>query len=218
MRILVKFPIRARREKFFKTFDLYHSMAGDIHDMSFLVTCDTDDECMNNEETLDRIRSYRNTIVEVYDNKNKVEAINRGIPKDGYDIILLASDDMIPEMRCYDANIRAIFRTHFPDTDGVAWFNDGLQRNNLNTLCILGRKYYERFGYIYHPSYVSLWADNEFTQVSLKLKKTVYINYVIIRHCHPSLSNEKDGQNFKDDKFIDADRDNFLKRMKEGFR
>jgi hypothetical protein len=50
---------------------------------------------------------------------------------------------------------------------------------------LLGKKYYNRFGYIYHPDYKSCWSDNEFMTVGNILKKQVYIDQVIIRHEHP---------------------------------
>jgi hypothetical protein len=40
----------------------------------------------------------------------------------------------------------------FDDYDGVVWFFDGYQPN-IDTLSIMGRKYYERFNYIYYPCY-----------------------------------------------------------------
>jgi hypothetical protein len=76
-------------------------------------------------------------------------------------------------------------KENFPDTDGVLWFNDGNQKNNLNTLCIIGKKYYERFNYIYFPEYKSTWCDNEFMDVANILEKQKYFNDVIIKHEHP---------------------------------
>ena len=35
----------------------------------------------------------------------------------------------------------------------------------LITLPVIGRKLYDRFGYIYHPAYKSEWCDNEQTEV-----------------------------------------------------
>jgi hypothetical protein len=74
----------------------------------------------------------------------------------------------------------------YPDTDGVLWFYDGW-RKDLNTLCILGRKYYDRFNYVYHPEYKSFWSDAEFTEVASKLNKQVFIDNIIIRHLHPDI-------------------------------
>ena len=73
----------------------------------------------------------------------------------------------------------------YSDTDGILWFNDGHMGNTLNTLCILGKKYYDRFGYIYHPEYKSVWSDNEFMLVGNILGKQTYFEQVIIEHEHP---------------------------------
>jgi hypothetical protein len=85
----------------------------------------------------------------------------------------------------------------YPDTDGVLWFFDGW-RKDLNTLCILGRKYYDRFGYVYHPEYKSFWSDAEFTDVATILNKQTFIDKVIIRHLHPDivLSDEETRKKF----------------------
>ena len=58
---------------------------------------------------------------------------------------------MVPLVNGYDTVIKEKMTLHYADTDGVLWFNDGHQEKKLNTLCILGKKYYDRFGYIYHP-------------------------------------------------------------------
>jgi hypothetical protein len=92
---------------------------------------------------------------------------------------------MIPISDGYDETIRKDMNDNFPDTDGVLWYHDGAQEN-LNTLCILGQKYYKRFNYIYHPSYISLWCDNEFTDVSLYLKRVYKSTKTIIEHQHPA--------------------------------
>jgi hypothetical protein len=102
-----------------------------------------------------------------------------------WDIFLLASDDMIPKVKGYDNIIRNKMKEFYPDTDGILWFNDGHQENRLNTLCILGKKYYDRFGYIYYPEYKSVWCDNEFMMVGDLLEKQTYFDEVIIEHEHP---------------------------------
>ena len=125
---------------------------------------------------------------------------------------------MIPQEQGYDTIIKQSFNKFFPDTDGVLWFNDGYQGSNLNTLCILGKKYYDRFGYIYNPTYVSLWCDTEFTEVSKLLKKVKYIPHIIIKHEHPVWLGEKwDDLQVKNDSFNNFDRINYEKRKKNNF-
>jgi hypothetical protein len=141
---------------------------------------------MKSSEVNDIFNTFKNITVVYGKSNSKIHAINRDIELiDEWDIVLLASDDMTPKVKGYDNIIRNKMKEHYPDTDGVLWFNDGHQGNKLNTLCILGKKYYERFGYIYHPDYKSLWADNEFMTVGNLLKKQIFIDKVIIHHQHP---------------------------------
>lgn len=221
MRLLIKFPTRSRPNKFFEVLDKYIKLLDEPENTSFLISCDEDDNTMNNPETLNRLSKYiekNNLSVKFSQNKNKVEAINADMEGQEFDILILASDDMIPQESGYDSIIKQNFRKFFPDTDGVLWFNDGYQGNRLNTLCILGKKYFDRFGYIYHNSYVSLWCDTEFTEVSKMLNRVKYIPHVIIKHEHPVwLGQEWDDLQKKNDSFNNRDMENFQKRQKINF-
>ena len=218
MKILIKFPTRSRPEKFFEVLDKYVELLEEPENVSFLVSCDLDDASMFNPEVIERLHGYKNLVVRFGVNKNKVEAINADMEGRDFDILLLASDDMIPQEHGYDTIIRQNFKKFFPDTDGVLWFNDGYQENRLNTLCVLGKKYYDRFGYIYHPSYISLWCDTEFTEVSKMLNKVKYIAHVIIKHQHPVwLGQEWDDLQKKNDSFNNRDMQNFAKRKENNF-
>lgn len=218
MRLLIKFPTRSRPEKFFEVLDKYVALLEEPENTFFLISCDQDDLTMNNPEAIERLSGYRNLEFGFGSNKNKVEAINADMNGKEFDILLLASDDMIPQEFGYDTIIRQNFRKFFPDTDGVLWFNDGYQGNRLNTLCILGRKYYDRFGYIYNQSYISLWCDTEFTEVSKILNKVKYIPHVIIKHEHPVwLGQEWDDLQKKNDSFNIRDMEMFAERKKSNF-
>lgn len=218
MKLLIKFPTRARPEKFFKVLDIYYNLLDSLSDTRFIITCDSDDKFMNCESVISKLKNYKNLQFFFGESKNKVQAVNADIYDGDYDIILVASDDMIPQEKGYDTIIRQSFKKFFPDTDGVLWFNDGYQANRLNTLSILGKKYYERFGYIYNPTYISLWCDTEFTDVSQKLNKVKYIPHVIIKHEHPVWLNEKwDDLQIKNDSFNDIDKINYENRKKNNF-
>lgn len=185
MRLLIKFPTRGRREKFFSVLDKYYSNLSDLDNTTFLISLDKDDTQMNNTEVVNKLKSYKNLKYFYGSSKNKVDAVNRDINKvNDWDIVLLASDDMIPQIEGYDELIRNEMSKTYSDTDGVLWFNDG-NRKDLNTLCILGKKYYKRFNYIYNPEYKSTWCDNEFTEVGNILKKQKFIDQIIIKHEHP---------------------------------
>jgi hypothetical protein len=186
MKLLIKFPTRGRKQKFFKVFKQYQNLCEDLDNTHFLVTLDNDDDDMKPSEVEEIFNTFKNVKVIYGNSTSKIHAINRDIEMVGdWDIVLLASDDMTPKVKGYDNIIRNKMKEHYPDTDGVLWFNDGHQGNNLNTLCILGKKYYDRFGYIYYPEYKSVWSDNEFMMVGNLLGKQTYFDKVIIEHEHP---------------------------------
>jgi len=185
MKLLIKFPTRNRRNKFLNVLKIYHNFLSKNVDVKFLITMDEDDLEMNNDLVREVLSQYKNLIYFYGNSKTKIEAINADIEKvTEWDILLLASDDMIPKSKNYDEIIVNKMKENFSDTDGVLWFNDG-NRKDLNTLSILGKKYYERFNYIYNPKYKSTWCDNEFTDVANLLGKQKYFDEIIIKHEHP---------------------------------
>ena len=184
MKILYKYPTRQRPVKFQRCISYYYDLIrGDNYE--FIISVDDDDTSMHEPNIVAQMGKMKNLTVVSGPNKTKIEAINANIPNSDWDILVTVSDDMVPEVEGFDNIIRDDMTRLYPDTDGVLWYFDGLERS-LNTLCIMGRKYYERFGYIYHPAYKSFWCDNEFTDVANKLGKQTFIDRVIIRHYLPN--------------------------------
>jgi hypothetical protein len=190
-RIVVKMPTRGRPQKFVSVLDRYINFCSGLQDVHFLVSMDHDDPSMNNDNMislLSRMRSQTSNRVHFAfgSSKSKIEACNANIEfmrSLRPDIILLASDDMIPIVSGYDDIIAKDMGRLYPDTDGVLHYDDGFSgKDRLITLSILGRKYFERFGYIYHPEYKSVFSDDEFTQVARLLNKVTYIDRCIIQH------------------------------------
>jgi hypothetical protein len=218
MRILVKFPTWGRPAKFFDTFSRYVDYADDPSNINFLVTMDSDDKTVSMDLINRTIEKHPATQIFVGHSGSKIAAVNRDMHcAPPYDIILLASDDMVPQIKGYDTIIRKKMREHFPDTDGVLWFNDGYQKNSLNTLCILGRKYYQRFGYIYNPAYKTAFCDNEFMDTANRLRRQVYDSRVIIKHMHPGHGQTPvDATYIKNDKGIQDDHRTYIRRSARG--
>ena len=190
MRILLKCPTRNRPQKIISTLSAYMKLANHPEQIGVAISCDDDDESMSRNlvhEELHRIlkRTAWHRIF-MSPNTSKIEACNANMNEIDWewDIVVLVSDDMLPQIQGYDD----IIRNHMmPDTDRILWFNDGYQAEKLNTLTIFGRKMYNRFGYLYHPEYKSLFCDTELTDLckgELK-QQTTYIPYCIIRHEHP---------------------------------
>jgi hypothetical protein len=100
------------------------------------------------------------------------------------DVLMLASDDMVPVQMGYDEVIAKCYEQAFPDYDGAIKFWDGLRpkEDPLMTLTVMGFPLYKRFGYIYNPEYKSLYCDNEQTQVCHQLGKLRRCDICIIQH------------------------------------
>ena len=224
MKILIKFPSRGRPNKLLSTLSKYQHMR-ETDMVHFLITIDEDDRTMNNHTMIRSMQMWGNLSYNVVPSPSgKIKAINYGLAEviDNYDIILLASDDMIPVSKGYDKTIMETMSRMFPDTDGVLWFNDGFRGMDseapLNTLCILGREYYKRFGYIYHPDYKALWCDNEFMDVANQLGRQFYVDEVIIRHEHPvNVNSRQDNLNSRDNNLYSEDQRTYESRKAFNF-
>jgi hypothetical protein len=217
LKIRFKFPTRGRPDKFFETLDKYYDlMVG--KDFEFIVSIDEDDQTMKTEEVISKLKSYNNLQFYFCESKGKIHAINAHMDGDDFDIVILVSDDMIPVKKGFDMIIRKDMNENYPDTDGVLWYNDGHKGSNLNTLCILGLKYYKRFNYIYNPEYISLYCDNEFMEVSLKLNKVKYFDITLIEHQHWAWGyGEMDDLYKENEKPIGVDAETFERRRLKNF-
>lgn len=193
MRILLKCPTRGRPQRVLATLTKYVQLANHPEQLGVAISCDVDDPTMSRnlvQEELHRVlaKTAWHRIL-VGQNSTKIQACNANMAdvEWQWDIVVLVSDDMIPQIQGYDDVIRNHMLARFPDTDGILWCNDGCQGEKLNTLCIFGRKFYESRGYIYHPDYKSLFCDTELTDEcnGPYASKCMYIPYCIIRHEHP---------------------------------
>ena len=190
MRILLKCPTRSRPRKIVETLRRYVQLANHPELLGIAISCDADDSTMQQTDEIHAVaQNCAWKRVFFSNNKTKIEACNANMSEIDYpwDIVVLVSDDMIPQIRGYDDILRSHMQARYPDTNGILWFNDGYQENKLNTLTIMGRKMYDSFGYLYHPSYKSLFCDTEFTDLCKGdlQEKCTYIPYTIIRHEHP---------------------------------
>lgn len=190
MRILLKCPTRSRPQRVLKTLETYIRFAARPDLLGVAVSCDSDDPTMANTNELQRVLAPCAWSRIFYgSNANKIAACNANIAEVDWDwdILVLVSDDMVPQSRGYDDVIRTQMTKRFPDRNGILWFNDGFQGQNLNTLCIYGRTFYDQRGYVYDPAYKSLFCDTELTDHcrTLYADRCAYIPSCIIRHEHP---------------------------------
>jgi len=219
MKILVKLPTKLRKEQFFNTLDKFYSQCDDINKTIFVITMDNNDNVMNTDEIKEKLSEYKNLYYNFGDSISKLYATNRDLNKyKDWDIMVLASDDTVPKIKGWDTVIREKMIENYPDTDGVLHFSDGFKGESLNTLPILGKKYFDRFGYVQYTGYKSCFADNEFMEVSKILNKVKYFDITVIEHQHPDWGfGERDYAHDENMKYFNYDNNLFQERKKNNF-
>lgn len=181
-KLLIKFASRSRYQKMLKCLDNIFEMAvGDFH---ILLSLDADDTSIDKVQLSEYVNSHGNITVVYGFSKSKVHAINRDINLISYDwdVLFNMSDDMVITHYGFDR----LIINEFENFDGLLHLPDGFANDKLVTLAIMSRNYYKRFGYIYHPEYISLWCDNEQTDVAKLLNQYKYVERKLFYHNHPN--------------------------------
>ena len=185
-KILVKFPIRSRPQKFLDALNNMQDTADDLTNIHFLVTIDDDDDSM---KWALKAKFPKNVQVVSGVSKSKIDAINRDMElAPDWDICVQTSDDMRFLQResgaGWDTQIRNDYAEFFPDLDGAMHYPDGYKNEDLITLTIVAKNWYKRFGYLYYPKYKSFHSDDELTCVAKMLGKYKYVPITLFLHEH----------------------------------
>jgi hypothetical protein len=155
-------------------------------DFEILASLDTDDETMNNPIMKAWMEQRKDCLTVVWgESKSKIDAINRDVDKaKPWDILVNTSDDMWFIRRGFDDLIR---KDMGEKLTGVLHYDDGrINGKKIMTMSIMGRKYYDMFGYIYHPDYKSFYSDNEATEVAKLSGYYKYSGERLFDHMHPT--------------------------------
>ena len=206
MVILYKLTTRSRPAKMLKA---YLSVVDNAElNWQMIVSVDTDDDATMFSNELIEMREDSRVTFCFGLSKNKIDAINRDMPTTGWDILVNLSDDQVFTVKGFD---KVIAEHCGPDT--FLHLPDGHVNELLPTMSIMGNKYYNRFGYIYHPDYASLWCDNEAMDVAQQLGCNKYVNEYVFDHIHPAWTGEKpDAQLEHTQKFYRQDERTYRKR------
>ncbi len=207
MRILYKFPSRSRPHKFFAGLDNILSLAQHA-DFEILCSFDLDDVTINNDEVRTRLLSYPKVRYYYGSSKTKIQAINADMDKVGdYDVLLVHSDDMCFTVPGFDLSIIKAFE----NWHGLVHFPDQTAKERLITYPMMHRKYFERDGWIYHPDFKSVYADNFQQDLAKRRGMYKFVNQNILIHKHSMwgfgvhdalmLRNEN-GENYHKDKLV----------------
>jgi hypothetical protein len=211
MVILYKLTSRSRPAKMYKA---YKSVADNaVLNLVMILSIDSDDSVTLNSEELKQMAWDKRVSIHTGTSKNKIDAINRDVPKQGWDILVNLSDDQIFTVKGFDK----VISEHCTNSTFLH-LPDGYVNERLATMSIMSKAYYDMFGYIYHPDYASLWCDNEAMEVAQALGCYKYVNEHIFTHEHPAWTGEKpDEQLEHTQKFYRQDNRTYIKRKALGF-
>ena len=163
MRLSLLHPSRSRIDKSIKTTQKWMSQIGDV-DVELIVSCDIDDP--QSAEYQSYYMGGNSDTLLISHNKSAVDAINAAAKIATGDVLIVLSDDTDCP-RNWASQIEYEMRDK---VDRVLKVDDGIQ-DWIVTMPVVHRRYYERFGYIYHPGYSHMFCDTEFTHVANCLKK-----------------------------------------------
>lgn len=177
LKILFKYPCRGREKLFFESLDSLNDNIRDRNNYHINLTIDEDDTILNTPEVIERINGYPNVSIGWGLSTSKINAVNRIMPEYDWDVCIVWSNDMVATMYGFDDIMRDsmyhVINNH--DDDFLIHFPEFDAREFLNVLLIITKKYYNRFKYLYHPSYFSLWCDNESMCVAKMLGRYHYV-------------------------------------------
>ncbi|MBW2314643.1 MAG: hypothetical protein JRH10_10660 [Deltaproteobacteria bacterium] len=178
MRFSLLHPSRRRLTLAARAIDEWREKASGQHALEYLLSVDADDPDLEGYRKLAENRDVRLLVGE---NRSIVDATNRAARASSGDVLVVVSDDF----GCPEAWDETIADLLGEDLDRAVWVADGID-NALMTLPILGRRFYESLGYVYHPDYLSMYADDELTEVARSRRKVIDARHVQFEHRHYS--------------------------------
>lgn len=159
-----------------KAHDHWMSLADDPNSIEYTISLDNSDNTIE-----DYKRTFKDVDVKIliYPNRSIVDAVNNGAKWTTSDIFVVVSDDF-EAFKGWDTAI--IERLDINRAELLHTF-DTIQ-NNVCTLPILTKKYFELFGHIYHPHYISMFADDDMTECAKLVNGYVEAFDLVFAHNH----------------------------------
>jgi glycosyltransferase involved in cell wall biosynthesis len=204
-------PTRNRPQKSVEVTKKWLERAG--CDIELIVSIDDNDQYR--DRYLREYSTYDPFTTKVISNPNRsaIDAINNAAKESKGDILIVVSDDT----DCPDKWCQVIYSAVEGKEDFVLKTFDGAQKW-IVTMPVLDRVYYNRFGYIYHPSYEHQFCDTEFTHVADVTGKIIWRNDIEFKHLHYSvLREQKDSLYARNDNTWNEGKKTYIQRFNEQF-
>ena len=185
MKILFSFPTRSRPLQFKESFASLIGNIEDWGDIEILIKLDVDDKSLHGY--IEQVKDYlaypvRYTIER---SLGKIYAQNRNLTENKWDIIFNWSDDLFVHYKGFEGEVRKVFKEN--GLDILVGFWDGHRDDDLPTIAVMGREFFDRFGYFTYPGYESVVGDNEMRDVAKLLSRYKFIKQPhMFMHQHPN--------------------------------
>lgn len=218
-KILFKLTTKNRKDKAIEVVRNIIDNCNDKVNMKILVSMDYDDKyLLETRNEINYILAYNNVngCVMVGNSTSKIDAINRDANEvfRTWDILVNVSDDNLFTCKGFDDIIREGFAHNF---DLILHYPDG-NRKDLLTMSVIGRGHYNMFGYIYNPSYKSLFCDDEAMQVGKLMNLYKFCDKDIFVHNHPAYGKANMDEQYQlTESFYETDRITFEQRKANNF-
>ena len=178
-------PVQARR-----CLDHWMQTASGDHEIEWIVSLSSADKMLGD---YNQTFIASGAILVELSTKNMVEATNEAAKLCAGELIILVSDDMFsPEM--WDT--RMLHKLEMIDGPAILQVYDGITSKKL-TIPIMNREAYAKLGYIYHPDYKSMFADDDLRGTAMKHKMYYNATDIFIEHRHFSIGKAKFDETYR---------------------
>ncbi len=223
--ILFKLATKGRPSDFIEAMESLYSNAADHNNMHVLITAGEDDLTMNNPEMIERVKKYQNAHLIFGENSSKSQATNRDLdlknqPWSNWDILVNYADDQRFITYDFDNHIRTTMNTCFPEFDGLLHYFEPDTGSALAVQYCAGRAFFDKFGFIAHPQYKSLFWDNYYMEAAKIMCKYHYVGTHIFNHLCPAYGHHnkpRDAMFDRDQGYWTHDENIYHKHMARNF-
>lgn len=161
MKISIVHPSYGRPLQALECYVQWRKKSKHYNNIQWIISLSSDDTKI--DEYCDLFDNIENVTLLISDTMNVVQAANIACKYITGDFIILVSDDMYA---CdnWDDELIKIFEEN-KDKPLIVQIDDSI-RKDIMTLPIMNYKAYEKLQYLYHPKYISMYADNDLTEVA----------------------------------------------------
>jgi hypothetical protein len=156
--LLIKISPTGDPEAFKYSFSRYLTMLSGLYPVRFVIAINREDCSMNQPSVRTWIETRaRNARIELHSGnfKNPVEAVNAALEYKNNEIVVIASEEIIPAKMSYDHQIISVYSQAFPNFDGAVKFYDGIRPKEDPVMAapVIGCNLLAKLGKVYCPSY-----------------------------------------------------------------